>query len=110
MPPIQKPPAKLRSLTHGSPGSNGRAMPLNEDPLERAERIARELADADDNDEPTTPDIHVTVNVPREPSRPEIEIDATPTRREIHAGLKVLGAAVGIGLLTGAATLLQQCH
>ncbi len=106
---------RLLSSKHGSHGSSGRdRRPPSEDALERAERIARELLyDADLSDEPTTPDIHVTVNVPREPSRPELDLDAAPTlktRREIHAGLKVLGAAIGIGLLTGGAALLQQCH
>ncbi len=105
---------RLLSSRAGSHGSNGRdRRPPSEDSLERAERIARELYDADLSDEPTTPDIHVTVNVPREPSRPEFDLDVAPTlktRREIHAGLKVLGAAIGIGLLTGGAALLQQCH
>jgi hypothetical protein len=84
-------------------------MPHNEDPLERAERLARELMDVQDDDEATSPEIHVTVNVPRE-SRPDSDPPTKEAKRELHAGLKVLGVALGIGAVTGAITLLQQCH
>lgn len=98
----------LASTAVSRSSSVARTTQPSEDSLERAERLAHELQDADDDDQPTSPDIHVTVNVPRE-SKPDSDPPAKEAKRELHAGLKVLGVALGIGAVTGAITLLQQC-
>lgn len=106
----RKPLVLLPSSTPGSRSSSGngpvRAAEPNEDPLERAERLARELQDYDGEDIPTQPDVHVTVNV----RDSQVELDSVAPKKQLKAGLKVLGATIGVGLATGLVTLLQQCH
>lgn len=72
-----------------------------EEPLDEAERLARELADYDDREEEITANVHVHVD-----SRPDSD---PPVKKQIKSGLLALGSGIGIALIGGAIALLQRC-
>lgn len=71
------------------------------DPLDEAERLARELADYGDHDEEITANVHVHLD-----SKPDSD---APAKKQITAGLIAIGSGLGLALLGGLATLLQHC-
>lgn len=76
-------------------------MPPN-DPLDDAERWARELADYGDHDEEITANVHVHLD-----SKPDSD---APAKKQITAGLVAIGSGIGLALITAAAALMQRCH
>jgi hypothetical protein len=76
-------------------------MRQNEEPLDEAERLARELADYEERDDEITNNVHVHLD-----SKPDSD---PPAKKQIAAGLIALGSGIGLALIGGLATLLQRC-
>lgn len=70
-----------------------------EEPLDEAERLARELSEYDDREEVTA-----NINV-----RLDSIHDTDPPAKKIRSGLVALGTGVGLALITTAVALLQRC-
>lgn len=75
-------------------------MPANEDSLDTAERLARELAEYDDREE-VTANIHVSVD--------SLHDNDPPETKKLRAGLIAVGSGIGVAILTGVAALFQSC-
>lgn len=109
MPPTKKTTANTPALRPVLRSSNGRAMPQNEDLLERAERLARELCEYDEDEQPTSPDIHVTVNVPRESQHDIEKLSEPPMKKQLKVGLAQAAMLLGLVIVTAVVGLLQTC-
>jgi hypothetical protein len=75
-------------------------MRPSEQPLDEAERLARELADYDDRDEITA---NVNLNLT---SHPDIE---QPAKKQLNAALIAVGSGAALALLGWVAAALQHC-
>lgn len=77
-------------------------MRQSEEPLDEAERFARELADYDERDE-ITANVNVRVDSIHDAN------SEPPAKKQLKAGLIAVGSGIGIALLGGLATLAQHC-
>lgn len=73
---------------------------VSEEPLDEAERLAREMSNYDDREE-VTANIHVSLD--------SIHDSDAPAKKKLHAGLVAVGSGIGVAILTGVAALLQHC-
>lgn len=80
-------------------------MQPNEEPLDEAERLARELAEYDDREEEVTANVHVHVD--GRASKPDSDPPLKAAKKQLTTAAVAVGIGIGIALLTALAAWLQ---